>query len=110
MTSAEFKKIFDETVARSGAVLIGKAVEYASTKDRLHNFKQAGVLEQTNPIQALGGMMAKHTISVYDMIESGQVYTPELWDEKIIDHINYLILLRALVIEEIKLLDAGGIQ
>ena len=44
-------------------------------------------------------MMAKHTTSVYDMVESGKPYSLELWDEKITDHINYLILLRAALID-----------
>jgi hypothetical protein len=100
MTASEFKRIFDETVAKSGAMLIGKATEYASDADRLHNFKQAAALQQITPIEALGGMMCKHTISVYDMINSvDDEHAQELWDEKIIDSINYLILLRALVIE-----------
>lgn len=51
---------------------------------------------------ALGGMMAKHTVSVYDLIrmeEAGAKVKKELWMEKIIDHINYLILLWAMVRE-----------
>lgn len=43
--------------------------------------------------------MAKHTVSVYDMAESGQLYPIELWQEKITDHINYLFLLNAIVRE-----------
>jgi hypothetical protein len=49
--------------------------------------------------QALGGMMAKHTISIYDMIDTGNDYPMALWDEKITDHLNYLLLLKAVVSE-----------
>ena len=45
-------------------------------------------------------MMAKHTVSVYDMCNIGDNYPLELWSEKITDSINYLILLRALVEEK----------
>ncbi|MBQ2897989.1 MAG: hypothetical protein IJE46_06710 [Clostridia bacterium] len=82
-------------------VLGVKASEYA-TSDRLHNFKVAAVLQQESPIKALGGMMAKHTVSVYDLIKAenrGEDVSIELWDEKIGDHINYLLLLWAAVIE-----------
>ena len=98
MTATEFERIFEEQVERSRSVLISKAKEYA-TEDRLHNFKVAAALEGKTPEQALAGMMAKHTVSVYDMAESGQPYPIELWQEKITDHINYLFLLNAIVRE-----------
>lgn len=44
--------------------------------------------------------MAKHTVSIYDMARSEETFPLEKWDEKITDHINYLILLRAVVVEE----------
>ena len=45
-------------------------------------------------------MMAKHTVSVYDMIGTGEDYPLDLWEEKIKDSINYLFLLWALVQED----------
>ena len=98
MTATEFERIFEEQVERSRIVLVNKASEYA-TEDRLHNFKVAAALEGKTPEQALAGMMAKHTVSVYDMAESGLAYPIELWQEKITDHINYLFLLNAIVRE-----------
>ena len=98
MTTTDFERIFEEQVERSRSVLISKAKEYA-TEDRLHNFKVAAALEGKTPEQALAGMMAKHTVSVYDMAESGMPYPIELWQEKITDHINYLFLLNAIVRE-----------
>jgi hypothetical protein len=79
-------------------VLITKAREYA-TEDRLHNFKVAAALQGCTPAQALAGMMAKHTVSVYDMARNGREYPQALWDEKITDSINYLLLLAAVVRE-----------
>ena len=98
MTATEFERLFEEQVERSRMVLVNKAIEYA-TEDRLHNFKVAAALEGKTPEQALAGMMAKHTVSVYDMAESGLAYPIELWQEKITDHINYLFLLNAIVQE-----------
>ena len=76
-----------------------KAKEYA-TEDRLHNFRVAAVIQRVSAKDALAGMMAKHTVSVYDMCGSEETFSQELWDEKITDSINYLLLLRALVQEE----------
>ena len=98
MTATEFERIFEEQVERSRIVLVNKASEYA-TEDRLHNFRVAAALEGKTPEQALAGVMAKHTVSVYDMAESGLAYPIELWQEKITDHINYLFLLNAIVRE-----------
>ena len=78
--------------------LQSKAAEYASDDDRLHNFKVAASVQGTTPLVALGGMMAKHTVSVYDMIGSGTLYAPKMWEEKIKDFINYLFLLWALAL------------
>jgi hypothetical protein len=82
-------------------VLVDKAREYA-TNDRLHNFKVAAALQGIPPKVALAGMMAKHTVSIYDMCNSNDIFPIDKWDEKITDHINYLVLLQALIIEEVE--------
>lgn len=99
MNQDKFNKIIDEQINRSLDTLVVKAKEYA-TEDRLHNFKTAAVMQNCTPEQTLAGMMAKHTVSVYDMCNSGQTYSLELWNEKITDSLNYLLLLRALAEEE----------
>lgn len=93
-----FETIVHAQQARCTEILTSKAKEYA-TEDRLHNFKVAASLEGISTRQALAGMMAKHTVSVYDMCCSSEVFPIELWEEKITDHINYLLLLRAIVEE-----------
>lgn len=100
MNAERFDNLLNDQIARTIEVLGSKAGEYASDKDRLHNFKASASLQGITPMEALRGKMAKHTISIYDMIGSGRVYPIEMWDEKIGDHINYLILLRALATEQ----------
>jgi hypothetical protein len=100
MLAERFNEILDKQLETIKVMLGHKAKEYATT-DRLHNFKKAAALKGETPRQALMGMMVKHTVSVYDMgMSFSESYPPELWDEKITDHINYLILLRAIVAEE----------
>ena len=101
MNTETFNKVIREQIERCEATLCKKADEYA-TEDRLHNFKVAAGLQDCLPTTALAGMMAKHTVSVYDMIrglEEGKSYPAELWNEKITDSINYLLLLAAAVRE-----------
>ncbi len=100
MNSEWFEKVIKEQIKTCEDVLIGKAKEYATDDDRLHNFKNAAGMMSCDPKEALAGMMAKHTISVYDMCRSGKDYPIELWNEKITDHINYLLLLKAIVEED----------
>lgn len=100
MKTEKFNDIVQAQIKRCTDTLIVKAAEYA-TEDRLHNFKIAATLEGVTPMQALAGMMAKHTVSVYDMCacSKDENFPEELWNEKIGDSINYLLLLRALVEE-----------
>lgn len=100
MNSNKFNEVIEEQIKRCTDILCVKAEEYAADDDRLHNFKNAAGMMSCDPKEALAGMMAKHTISVYDMCRSGKSYPIKLWNEKITDHINYLLLLRGLVEEE----------
>ena len=99
MTGEMFDRLTEEQFERSRSILCGKAKEYA-TEDRLHNFRVAAALQGISDKQALAGMMSKHSVSVYDMCLSGKDYPVELWEEKITDSINYLLLLNAMVREE----------
>ena len=101
MNTNDFNKIIDSRIQKCLDVLCKKADEYA-TLDMLHNFKVAAELQDCTPIKALAGMMCKHTVSVYDLInefEEGADIPLELWEEKIGDSINYLLLLTALIHE-----------
>lgn len=99
MNGKDFGDVVDAQLKRCQDVLNIKAGEYATT-DRLHNFKVAAELEGVSNRQALSGMMAKHTVSIYDMCRSDSAFVLEIWDEKITDHMNYLLLLAAIVQEE----------
>ena len=100
MNHDDLKAIFQFQMEDCRDVLFTKSEEYASDTDRLHNFKVAAKLLDERPEQVLAGFMAKHSVSVFDMCNSNEAYSDKLWSEKITDHINYLILLRALTIEK----------
>jgi len=94
----QFEGILDAQIQRIRDVLVVKAAEYA-TEDTLANFRKVANLRSCTVPQAISGMMAKHTVSIYDMVESGHSFDIAQWDEKITDHLNYLILLRASLAE-----------
>ena len=99
MNNEVFTQIVEEQIQRCTDVLIQKQAEYA-TADRLHNFRTTAALTQSNMKTACAGFMAKHTVSIYDMCASPKKFTLEQWNEKITDHMNYLLLLRCIVSEE----------
>lgn len=98
MLTEDFNHIVKDLLNECEDTLLHKAAEYA-TEDRLHNFRVAAELQGVSMQEALAGMMAKHTVSIYDLCNGD--FTPDrgLWDEKLTDHINYLLLLKA-VFEE----------
>lgn len=103
MNTETFNQIVDKRVEKIKATLIKKAAEYSSDDDRLHNFKIAGRINGETPEKALWGMMAKHLVSVIDIIADsnrGRLPSAAIRDEKLGDAINYLILLEALLIEK----------
>jgi hypothetical protein len=100
MNNEDFKKILNKTINHCVETLMGKAKEYAADNDRLHNFNNSSISTYLTPAQVCCGYMAKHTTSINDMVFLGGEYPPEVWDEKIGDAINYLILLRAVIEEE----------
>ena len=100
MDNSMFDKVFSEVMDECEEVLINRNVQYASDSDRLHNFHQAAHKLRTSAVQACNSMRAKQDIALDDLVHNytklGKRAYPDLWKEKIIDDINYLILLYAL--------------
>jgi len=101
MNAKDFSVLFENRVSQCRNMLIKKADEYASDTDQLHNFKVGARLLDTTPEKALFGMMAKHLISVMNLVNDPSKATQYLINEKISDNINYLILLEALLTERL---------
>ena len=100
----DFKALVKSIDRKYNGLMFGKKhEEYTRGNDKLHNFKRAADTKQTTPEDALLGMMNKHTVSIYDMVDDltllGREHSLKVWDEKIGDNINYLKLLRALIEE-----------
>lgn len=100
MTIEKFNEAIRNQLTYCTELLTAKGREYSGDDfDRLESFKKAATLEGITPVQALAGMMAKHTVSIYDMCNSEEPLPLGKWIEKITDHINYLLILRAMLEE-----------
>lgn len=102
MTHAEFDTILDRRLSLTRGVLATKAGEYASTADRLHNFKRSAAITGETPTQVCVGFFVKHLTSVLDIVDGvsgGKIYPPAVVDEKLGDLFNYIVLLEALITE-----------
>lgn len=103
MNSEEFEGVLSAQINRTVDILGNKAAEYADDTERLHNFKVIAELQGISTHQAVVNLMAKHTVSIFDLAQRPvDEVTENLWNEKITDHINYLILLQAALAEERK--------
>jgi hypothetical protein len=100
MNTNDFNEVIEGQFEKSRATLIKKATEYAADNDRLHNFKVAAKLQGITSRAALAGMLAKHTVSVFDLLMADDLASPEMWDEKMGDSINYHLLALAVIEEE----------
>lgn len=102
MTGQKLQQVIEEQTQRVITTIQSKNAHYAKATDEnaLSAFYDAAAIQDNKPRQALAGMMAKHTVSIYDLIEEPELAPQEVWEEKITDHIAYLVLLRALVQEE----------
>jgi len=102
MKTLKFDRLVETRIGKCKSVLLSKNKEYSSETDRLHNFVRAGAARGRDPVTALDGMMLKHLVSVWDMIDKMEFdsrYVPEKESiaEKIGDCINYLLLLEGLI-------------
>ena len=87
-----------EKLDRIESLLVKKGAEYnLDENDRFSDFKQAAAFTGQTPEQVLYGYMLKHLMSVTAMVQSEKTFTKELWNEKITDICNYLILLQGLL-------------
>jgi len=104
MTNDQFLKVVEGQYKRCTNMLAVKAEHYAwGTEDRLAQFKRAAALLKQTPHEVCLAYMSKHTTKLVDMIYKyarGEEVPIDEWNEVITDHINYLILAKALVFEE----------
>lgn len=112
MNLEEFNILVEKRVNIIRRSLADKGKEYANDNDdRLITFKSVANLRRTTTVDAVGGMMSKQIDSLFDMIKETTknvdcydyiALTEHLWEERIKDIINYMILLDAVLQDYMK--------
>jgi hypothetical protein len=103
MTPEDFDKVLTECCDNMKKVLGSKANEYARG-DRLSNFKKAALALSSTPEEVCLNFWFKHVISIVDLVQdlrNNKIATEAMWNEKILDAVNYLVLLKALVVDRV---------
>jgi hypothetical protein len=103
MDTPTFERLFDRRCTLCYTVLTEKNLEYAPGDDRLQNFKEGALFLESSPVLYAFGLMTKHLVALKDRVVKGDTntITQTYVDEKIGDIINYLILIEALLTEEL---------
>jgi hypothetical protein len=109
MNQSEFDVILERRLSITRELLAAKGKEYKEVgkRDRLHNFNRGADMEKTTREKYLRSLWLKHLVLLFDIIDDWQEekVTTDIIDEKIGDSVSYLILLEAMLKEDI---DAAG--
>jgi len=103
MTQDSYNKLIAEFRARGDKQAGEKRVEYTESRgaqDVLDNFKMTGKDLDLDPLQVLGIFMKKHWSSIINYIKTGQTYSNEDIEGRIMDLIQYLELTYACIVEK----------
>ena len=103
MTQDSYNKLIAEFRARGDKQAGDKRVEYTESRgaeDVLDNFKMTGKDLDLDPLQVLGIFMKKHWSSIINYIKTGQTYSNEDIEGRIMDLIQYLELTYACIVEK----------
>lgn len=102
MKTERFNDLVKEIREASLNTLTKKNANYASSEDRLHNFKVGAAITGGTPAQAALGYMAKHLASLQDKVSRNDFHDREDLKEKIQDSINYLVFIWCCANEEME--------
>lgn len=97
MNMAKFDELLERRIALTRQVLASKAKEYADDSDKLANLRLTAAMLGCTVARACASNMCKHLASIVRMVDDPTKHSREVWDEKIGDAINYLILLESCV-------------
>lgn len=103
MNQQDFKKLVDQTVQDTAAILISKGEEYAGSADRLANFKRGATLTGVTSLQCCFIYMSKHYDSLSTYVKKDAQGFKQILSEpiegRLDDLINYCMLMKALINE-----------
>lgn len=98
MTRKELGDRFSRQLNCCAEIMGIKNGGYGTDDEALHNFVLGAQLQAGTLQQSLGGYLAKHIASIYDLINEGEPVADNMtvWHEKITDAMVYLGILHAI--------------
>jgi hypothetical protein len=97
VTTQELKEFRDDLFSEAMSVSDAKSIEYTiSSDDRLYNFKHVAERLGITPEQALMTYVLKHVDAICNDAKTGKQFSDETLRSRVIDLINYSVLLLAL--------------
>jgi hypothetical protein len=100
MTREEFELQVETTLARAKDIRLRKGKDYKGREmDVLGGFKNVSFMIELPPKVVLGIFLAKQLGAIFQYLKTG-VLTGEPLQDRIVDSINYLLFLQAMVEEE----------
>lgn len=109
MNQTDFERYTKYLLGKSAGLLVSKGRDYATSGDRLENFKRGAGLTGAKPVQVAFIYMSKHFDALATYIkettakvkDSQNPYAPsEPIEGRLCDLINYAILIAAILHEE----------
>lgn len=110
MDKETFNKLYQSLLRKARNVRDKKETEYFSESNVLRSFQRLGNFRNSNTPQAIMNLAGKHFQSLSDMVDAEfpkdpkkspvELSSPELWDEKFIDSLNYTFKLYAAIKHE----------
>jgi len=99
------ESIIESRLADIRHTMIVKGKEYQRNGDKLHNFRRAAEMQRSNMPRVLHGMLQKHLVSYYDMLDDidlGKKIKDEYISEKLGDILIYILLQEVAIKEEME--------
>lgn len=103
MKAEVFNEVVQEQTESIKSTLLKKAAEYATADDRFHNFNEGAQEVKLDRLKYAEALMQKHITSIRDLINGWETCKkPQTFlDEKFGDAINYLVLIKGMMLEDL---------
>lgn len=105
MTPTQFKRVMNAQIKECKAILDEREEYYGTDEDRLDNFRRVAISTRDTAKHALMVMVGKQWDAINSAVvreARGEVVGFDEWTEWITDVINYMLLLKALVIDDLE--------
>ena len=101
MNKETFEKYKNHLLKKAVKVRSAKEEEYHSTTDLIGSFRKIASFRNKRVAPTIMTLVGKQFVSLSEMVDDADtVYPIEVWEEKLVDSINYLLKLYAAIREE----------